>query len=92
MFGKAFGRLLVEFVDGTLIPARMIGGAGGDWIDEMHFDLILTHVARGNTARDAAAVLCAVKGDDICFADHTRSLDRDQFRVARSDAHAPQLS
>ena len=80
----------VELVDRALVAAGMIGGLGGDRVDQRLLDLIAAQVRVGDAPGDRAAVPRRVVGDHVCGADEAGGLDRDELGVAGADADAVQ--
>src|SRR6185312_6100905 len=90
MGGDALGGLAVEVLHRARVTAWMVGGLGGDGVDQVLLDLAGTQVGLGDAARDTAAVPRAVIGDDVSLCDHAGGLDRHQFRVSRPKPDAPE--
>src|SRR6478752_6978602 len=90
MRGDPLGRLAVEVVHRARVAARMIGGLGGDGIDQVLLDLTRPQVRFGDPARDAVAVPGAVVGDDVGLGDHPGRLDRDQLGIAGPQPDTPE--
>ena len=88
--GDPVGRLGVEILHRARIAAGMVGGLGGDRVDQVLLDLPRPQVGLGDATGDAAAVPGAVVGDDVGLADHPGRLDRDQFGVAGPKPDAPE--
>ncbi len=66
--GDAVGGLAVEVLHRAGVAAGMVGGLGGDRVDQVLLDLARPQVRLGDAARDAAAVPGAVVGDDVGLA------------------------
>ncbi len=92
MGGDALGGLAVEVLHRAGVAAGMVGGLGGDRVDQMLLDLAGTQIRLGDAASDAAPVPGAVIRDDVGLRDHPGGLDRHEFRVARTQPDAPQRS
>src|SRR6185312_8132626 len=90
MRGDPLGRLAVEVVHRARVAARMIGGLGGDRIDQVRLDLTRPQVRFGDPTRDAVAVPGAVVGDDVGLGDHPGRLDRDQLGIAGPQPDTPE--
>ncbi|SKU02923.1 Uncharacterised protein [Mycobacteroides abscessus subsp. abscessus] len=90
MCGNPVRGLFVEVVDRAAVAAGVIGGFGGDRVDQMLFDLAWSQIWLGDRTGDAATMPCAVKCHHIGIADHPCGLDRHQLGITGAESHAPQ--
>ncbi len=88
--GDAVGGLAVELLHRARVAARMVGGLGGDRVDQVLLELTGPKVRFGDPARDAAAVPGAVVGDDVGLGDHLGGLDRNQLGIAGPEPDTPE--
>ena len=84
MRGDPIGGLGVEVLHRAVVTARVVGVSGGDWIDQMLFDLTFAEIRFGDGAGDAATVTCAVIRHHVGFTDNPGRFDGHQFRVTRT--------
>ena len=92
MRGDPIGGLGVEVLHRAVVTARVVGVSGGDWIDQMLFDLTFAEIRFGDGAGDAATVTCAVIRHHVGFTDNPGRFDSHQFRVTRPQANTEQRS
>ncbi|MCO5578378.1 hypothetical protein L7F22_032219 [Adiantum nelumboides] len=86
--GQPGGGRGVELVDRALVAAGVVGGLGGDRVDQRLLDRGAAQVRLGDPPRDGASVAGGVVGDHVRVADEAGGLDRGQLRVAGTETDA----